>query len=150
MLDAYLQITDVQSRTEIIKRTSGRLRKLAQNQGYSIGKAFRNSNDVAWKMYSMEYSYSKGRRGVDDPVQVFEVIVIIYGNNKERYERILKDAQNIIGTNENDDELFPIGYSLQISRDESSETNITIANEKETGEKLPIAGEGNAFNSATS
>ena len=150
MLDAYLQITDVQSRTEIIKRTSGRLRKLAQNQGYSIGKAFRNSNDVAWKMYSMEYSYSKGRRGVDDPVQVFEVIVIIYGNNKERYERILKDAQNIIGTNENDDELFPIGYSLQISRDESSETNITIANEKETGEKLPIAGEGNAFESATS
>lgn len=96
LLDAYIDvIKGKHTRTQIIKRVSADLRKMATNNGLKIDEIFRNENGIYFQMQSMESAYH-GRTVMKSASSLFTEIVTLYKENSEEYEKLLKEARSMI------------------------------------------------------
>ena len=99
LLDAYLKIQEEpDKRKECIQMVSDQLRQMAINQGMQISDKYRNLNGISFQMSSMETAWT-GR----DPVghahstKVFDEIVRLYRNERNEFERLLREAKKLSG-----------------------------------------------------
>ena len=94
LLDAYLTaLNGALTRHAAIRKCSEELRRMAKNKGLEIDEIYRNVNGITFQMASMESAY-KGKTIVKPATKLFTEIVALYRDDRDGYDRILKEANN--------------------------------------------------------
>ena len=97
MLDMLLKSIDGKlTRKEAIRQVSEKLRRRAVNRGITIDDIFRNENGIAFQMSALEVAYTGIKTKLKQPTKLFVETVNLYRNNRELYEEILKEAENVV------------------------------------------------------
>ena len=97
MLDMLLKSLDGKlTRKEAIRQVSEKLRRRAVNRGITIDDIFRNENGIAFQMSALEVAYTGKKTKLKQPTKLFVETVNLYRNNRELYEEILKEAENVV------------------------------------------------------
>lgn len=106
LLDGYLEtLRTNQSKSQIVKRVSSDLRRMALNRGVEIDDRYRNENGISYQIYSMDSAYTGGKVYVP-ATRLFAETVELYRTDKERYFDILEEAKNMIADKQNNKEAF--------------------------------------------
>ncbi|WP_326975385.1 hypothetical protein [Caproicibacter sp. BJN0012] len=79
----------------IIKRVSVDLRQMAVNRGAIIDDVFRNRNGISYQIRSMESAFT-GHRIHVPATKLFIETVNMYRNDRQQYEKVLKEAKSMI------------------------------------------------------
>ena len=99
LLEGFLDIlSNNYSRNEVIARVSHDLRTMAINQGYEIDDVFRNKNGITFQIKSMESAYL-GYTVMKPASKLFTETVALYRNSPSEYERMRKEAREMIDRN---------------------------------------------------
>ena len=99
LLEGFLDILSNNfSRNEVIDRVSHDLRTMAINQGYEIDDVFRNKNGITFQIKSMESAYL-GYTVMKPASRLFTETVTLYRNSPSEYERMRKEAREMIDRN---------------------------------------------------
>lgn len=97
MLDMLLKSLDGKlTRKEAIRQVSEKLRRRAVNRGIEIDDIFRNENGITFQMSALEVAYTGIKTKLKQPTKLFVETVNLYRNNRELYEEILKEAENVV------------------------------------------------------
>lgn len=97
MLDMLLKSIDGKlTRKEAIRQVSEKLRRRAVNRGITIDDIFRNENGITFQMSALEVAYTRRKTKLKQPTKLFVETVNLYRNNRELYEEILKEAENVV------------------------------------------------------
>ena len=97
MLDMLLKSLDGKlTRKEAIRQVSEKLRRRAVNRGITIDDIFRNENGIAFQMSALEVAYTGIKTKLNQPSKVFVDTVNLYKNHRKLYEKILKEAENVV------------------------------------------------------
>ena len=102
LLDIFLRTIEGEfTRQKAIKYASEILRNLAISRGEQIDEIFRNENGIFFQMQSMEAAYLEkdviiGSKKPKTATKLFTVTVKLYHNNKEKYEKLLKEAYSML------------------------------------------------------
>ena len=97
MLDMLLKSLDGKlTRKEAIRQVSEKLRRRAVNRGITIDDIFRNENGITFQMSALEVAYTGRKTKLKQPTKLFVETVNLYRNNRELYEEILKEAENVV------------------------------------------------------
>ena len=97
MLDMLLKSIDGRlTRKEAIRQVSEKLRRRAVNRGITIDDIFRNENGIIFQMSALEVAYTGRKTKLKQPTKIFVETVNLYRNNREFYEEILKEAENVV------------------------------------------------------
>ncbi len=97
MLDVLLKSLDGKlARKEAIHQVSEKLRRRAVNRGIEIDDIFRNENGITFQMSALEAAYTGMNTKLKQPTKLFTETVNLYRNQRELYERILKEAENVV------------------------------------------------------
>lgn len=97
MLDMLLKSIDGRlTRKEAIRQVSEKLRRRAVNRGITIDDIFRNENGITFQMSALEVAYTGRKTKLKQPTKIFVETVNLYRNNREFYEEILKEAENVV------------------------------------------------------
>ena len=97
MLDMLLKSLDGKlTRKEAIRQVSEKLRRRAVNRGITIDDIFRNENGIAFQMSALEVAYTGIKTKLKQPSKLFVETVNLYRNHREFYEKILKEAENVV------------------------------------------------------
>ena len=97
MLDMLLKSLDGKlTRKEAIRQVSEKLRRRAVNRGIEIDDIFRNENGITFQMSALEVAYTGKKTKLKQPTKLFVETVNLYRNNRELYEEILKEAENVV------------------------------------------------------
>lgn len=97
MLDMLLKSIDGRlTRKEAIRQVSEKLRRRAVNRGITIDDIFRNENGITFQMSALEVAYTGRKTRLKQPTKIFVETVNLYRNNREFYEEILKEAENVV------------------------------------------------------
>ena len=97
MLDMLLKSIDGKlTRKEAIRQVSEKLRRRAVNRGITIDDIFRNENGITFQMSALEVAYTGRDTKLKQPTKLFVETVNLYRNNRELYEEILKEAENVV------------------------------------------------------
>ena len=97
MLDMLLKSIDGKlTRKEAIRQVSEKLRRRAVNRGIEIDDIFRNENGITFQMSALEVAYTGRKTKLKQPTKLFVETVNLYRNNRELYEEILKEAENVV------------------------------------------------------
>lgn len=97
MLDMLLKSLDGKlTRKEAIRQVSEKLRRRAVNRGIEIDDIFRNENGITFQMSALEVAYTGRKTKLKQPTKLFVETVNLYRNNRELYEEILKEAENVV------------------------------------------------------
>ena len=97
MLDMLLKSIDGRlTRKEAIRQVSEKLRRRAVNRGITIDDIFRNENGITFQMSALEVAYTGRKTKLKQPTKIFVETVNLYRNNRELYEEILKEAENVV------------------------------------------------------
>ena len=97
MLDMLLKSIDGKlTRQEAIRQVSEKLRRRAINRGITIDDIFRNENGITFQMSALEVAYTGRKTKLKQPTKLFVETVNLYRNNRELYEEILKEAENVV------------------------------------------------------
>lgn len=97
MLDMLLKSIDGKlTRKEAIRQVSEKLRRRAVNKGITIDDVFRNENGITFQMSALEVAYTGRKTKLKQPTKLFVDTVNLYKNNRELYEEILKEAENVV------------------------------------------------------
>lgn len=97
MLDMLLKSLDGKlTRKEAIRQVSEKLRRRAVNRGIEIDDIFRNENGITFQMSALEVAYTGRKTKLKPPTKLFVETVNLYRNNRELYEEILKEAENVV------------------------------------------------------
>ena len=97
MLDMLLKSIDGKlTRKEAIRQVSEKLRRRAVNRGITIDDIFRNENGITFQMSALEVAYTGIKTKLKQPTKLFVETVNLYRNNRELYEEILKEAENVV------------------------------------------------------
>lgn len=97
MLDMLLKSIDGKlTRKEAIRQVSEKLRRRAVNRGITIDDIFRNENGITFQMSALEVAYTGRKTKLKQPTKLFVETVNLYRNNRELYEEILKEAENVV------------------------------------------------------
>ncbi|MGN0182107.1 MAG: hypothetical protein ACI4DP_06815 [Candidatus Ornithomonoglobus sp.] len=106
LLDGYLEtLRTNQSKSQIVKRVSSDLRRMALNRGVEIDDRYRNENGISYQIYSMDSAY-RGEKVYVPATGLFAETVELYRTDKERYFDILEEAKNMIADKQNNKEAF--------------------------------------------
>ena len=106
LLDAYIEtLKKEQPKSHIIRDVSIALRQMAVNQGYVIDDVFRNENGVSYQLQSMESAY-KGVKVHIQATKLFNEVVSIYNEDRDRFESLLAMAKRMISQHDNKDAFF--------------------------------------------
>lgn len=97
LLEGYLEtLQGIQSKSQIIKRTSADLRRMAVNRGVEIDDVYRNENGISYQIQSMDSAF-KGQKVYVPTTKLFTDAVTLYRADNERYQKILGEAKGMIG-----------------------------------------------------
>ena len=97
MLDMLLKSLDgLLTRKEAIRQVSEKLRRRAVNRGIEFDDIFRNENGITFQMSALEVAYTGRKTKLKQPTKLFVETVNLYRNNRELYEEILKEAENVV------------------------------------------------------
>ena len=97
LLEGYLEtLQGIQSKSQIIKRTSADLRRMAVNRGVEIDDVYRNENGISYQIQSMDSAF-KGQKVYAPTTKLFTDAVTLYRADNERYQKILGEAKGMIG-----------------------------------------------------
>lgn len=97
MLDMLLKSIDGKlTRKEAIRQASEKLRRRAVNRGITIDDIFRNENGITFQMSALEVAYTGRKTKLKQPTKLFVETVNLYRNNRELYEEVLKEAENVV------------------------------------------------------
>ena len=97
MLDVLLKSLDGKlARKEAIHQVSEQLRRRAVNRGIEMDDIFRNENGITFQMSALEAAYTGMNTKLKQPTKLFTETVNLYRNQRELYERILKEAENVV------------------------------------------------------
>ena len=97
ILDMLLKSLDGKlTRKEAIRQVSEKLRRRAVNRGIEIDDIFRNENGITFQMSALEVAYTGRKTKLKQPTKLFVETVNLYRNNRELYEEILKEAENVV------------------------------------------------------
>lgn len=103
LLDAYIETQKKeQPKSHIIKDVSIALRQMAINQGLVIDDVFRNENGISYQLQSMESAY-KGVKVYVPATRLFNEVVSIYNEDRDRFESLLEEARRMISQHDNKD-----------------------------------------------
>ena len=84
------------TRKEAIRQVSEKLRRRAVNRGIEFDDIFRNENGITFQMSALEVAYTGRKTKLKQPTKLFVETVNLYRNNRELYEEILKEAENVV------------------------------------------------------
>lgn len=97
MLDTLLESFDGKlTRKEAIHQVSEKLRRRAVNRGIKIDDIFRNENGITFQMSALEVAYTGIKTKLKQPTKLFVETVNLYRNQRELYEKILKETENVV------------------------------------------------------
>lgn len=100
LLNAYLKVLSGElSRMDSVKECSRMLRAMAVNSGVEIDEIYRNVNGISFQMGSMESAY-QGRTIMKPATRQFTETVNLFITGKEEYNKLLKEAKDILVTAE--------------------------------------------------
>ncbi len=106
LLDGYLEILKTnQAKSQIVKRVSSDLRKMAVNRGIVIDNTFRNENGIQLQMQSMESAY-EGKKISIPSTKLFESAVALYRTDRAAYIKILNKARSMIAAKQDNKGCF--------------------------------------------
>lgn len=121
LLDEYLKVSLNQgARKQSIAEVSAKLRQMAKNQGLEIDDVYRNINGITFQMASMESAYV-GHTIMKPASKLFLETVSLYKGNQEKFERILKEANNMCAAKKSNEERYAAWLSSKVSPDTLSE-----------------------------
>ena len=107
MLDMLLKSIDGKlTRKEAIRQVSEKLRRRAVNRGITIDDIFRNENGITFQMSALEVAYTGIKTKLKQPSKLFVETVNLYRNHREFYEKILKEAENVVEPKSVQDEFY--------------------------------------------
>ena len=107
MLDMLLKSIDGKlTRKEAIHQVSEKLRRRAVNRGIEIDEIFRNENGITFQMSALEVAYTGIKTKLKQPSKLFVETVNLYRNHREFYEKILKEAENVVEPKSVQDEFY--------------------------------------------
>jgi len=96
LLDGYLETLDKKlPKMRIVKQVSADLRQMAVNRGVIIDDVFRNENGISYQIKSMESAYA-GHKIYVTATKLFVETVNMYRNDRQQYEKTLKEAKGMI------------------------------------------------------
>lgn len=106
LLEGYLEtLQGIQSKSQIIKRISADLRRMAVNRGVEIDDVYRNENGVSYQIQSMDSAF-KGQKVYVPATKLFTDAVALYRTDSEGYQKILGEAKGMITVKKNSREAF--------------------------------------------
>ena len=106
LLEGYLEtLQGIQSKSQIIKRISAGLRRMAINRGVEIDDVYRNENGVSYQIQSMDSAF-KGQKVYVPATKLFTDAVALYRTDNEGYQKILGEAKGMITVKKNSREAF--------------------------------------------
>lgn len=106
LLEGYLEtLQGIQSKSQIIKRISADLRRMAVNRGVEIDDVYRNENGVSYQIQSMDSAF-KGQKVYVPATKLFTDAVALYRTDNEGYQKILGEAKGMITVKKNSREAF--------------------------------------------
>lgn len=121
LLDEYLKVSLKQrERKQSIAEVSAKLRQMAKNQGLEIDDVYRNVNGITFQMASMESAYV-GRTIMKPASKLFLETVSLYKADREKFERILKEANTMCAAKKSNEERYAAWLSSKVSPDTLSE-----------------------------
>ena len=101
LLDACLETQKKERpKSHVIKDVSVALRQMATNQGLVIDEVFRNENGISYQLQSMESAY-KGVKVYVPATRLFNEVVSIYNEDRDRFESLLEEARRMISKQDN-------------------------------------------------
>lgn len=95
----------IQSKSQIIKRISADLRRMAVNRGVEIDDVYRNENGVSYQIQSMDSAF-KGQKVYVPATKLFTDAVALYRTDNKGYQKILGEAKGMITVKKNSREAF--------------------------------------------
>ena len=111
LLDGYLEVKEKSiPRLRIIKRISNELRHMATNADVKIDDIYRNENGISYQMQSMDSAYV-GHKVYVPATKLFTAIVDMYRTDKQRFEKILKEANSMISPKKSNKEAFLMWFA---------------------------------------
>lgn len=106
LLEGYLEtLQGIQSKSQIIKRISVDLRRMAVNRGVEIDDVYRNENGVSYQIQSMDSAF-KGQKVYVPATKLFTDAVALYRTDNKGYQKILGEAKGMITVKKNSREAF--------------------------------------------
>lgn len=127
MLDMLLKSIDGKlTRKEAIRQVSEKLRRRAINRGITIDDIFRNENGITFQMSALEVAYTGRKTKLKQPTKLFVETVNLYRNNRELYEEVLKEAENVVESKSVQDE-FCSYLSMQMPTFQLSDGYLMLA-----------------------
>lgn len=106
LLEGYLEtLHGIQSKSQIIKRISADLRRMAVNRGVEIDDVYRNENGISYQIQSMDSAF-KGQKVYVPATKLFTDAVTLYRTDNEGYQKILGEAKGMITAKQNNREAF--------------------------------------------
>lgn len=106
LLEAYLKVRDgILSRQEAIKDVSRALRIIAINQGAIIDEVYRDENGISYQFQRMDSAFSR-KEVILPSTKLFDEIVELYTNKRNKYDAILSEAHDLIESQKTVAELF--------------------------------------------
>ena len=127
MLDMLLKSLDGKlTRKEAIRQVSEKLRRRAINRGITIDDIFRNENGITFQMSALEVAYTGRKTKLKQPTKLFVETVNLYKNNRELYEEVLKEAENVVESKSVQDE-FCSYLSMQMPTFQLSDAYLMLS-----------------------
>ena len=106
LLEGYLEtLQGIQSKSQIIKRISADLRRMAINRGVEIDDVYRNENGISYQIQSMDSAF-KGQKVYVPATKLFTDAVTLYRTDNEEYQKILGEAKGMITIKQSNREAF--------------------------------------------
>lgn len=106
LLEGYLEtLHGIQSKSQIIKRISADLRRMAVNRGVEIDDVYRNENGISYQIQSMDSAF-KGQKVYVPATKLFTDAVTLYRTDNEGYQKILGEVKGMITVKQNNREAF--------------------------------------------
>ena len=114
LLDALLEAQRTQQpKRLVVKRLSDELRRMAVNNGLDIDDIYRNTNGISFQISSMESAYT-GVTIQKPATRLFTETVALYRNNREEYEKLLKEAKLMISGHPSNEQRFMDWLAVQL------------------------------------
>lgn len=108
LLEGYLEtLQGIQSKSQIIKRISADLRRMAVNRGVEIDDVYRNENGISYQIQSMDSAF-KGQKVYVPATKLFTDAVTLYRTDNDGYQKFLWEAKGMIAVKQNNREAFLI------------------------------------------
>ena len=138
LLEAYLRIMSGElSRMDSVKECSRMLRCMAINSGMEIEDIYRNVNGISFQMARMESAY-QGRTIMKPATKLFTETVNLFMTDKKEYNKLLKEAQDMAATKQNNEAAFMSWLSKNVSAAQLSELYMALIEIEQQAKKIRL------------